>query len=401
MLTRIAILAVASLLLSAPAALAQQTPPLPEAYQRIDAQLQQLPDSATRSVGSLTRHLKAAYTTEDERAWAAFDWVARHLRYDVANMNSADFTREPAEIAKQALSTRLGLSDDFAELYAALATGLGLRTQVVMGFVKRADGRVAPVPQYWCATRISGQWQLLDPTLAAGSVTNGAFVPQLNGFYFKTPPADFARTHLPFDPLWQLLPAPYSLEQFRQGTVPPAPARPWAVADSLAANERLSYVQQLRAASRRSRQAELRHPMADMYQRQNKQREQEYQAAEHNRMLLAYNRAQLHTQQAVDQLNAFFTYYNHQFQPRKTDAQLRQLLPPIAAELQQAKAILATVKFTDATRQATVQALQASVRSGETRLAKSQAFMARYLRTAPAQRPDLFTTRGGPNEMTR
>lgn len=401
MLPRIAILAAAGLALAAPAALAQQAPPLSEAYQRIDAQLQQLPDSATRSVGSLTRHLRAAYSTEEERAWAAFDWVARHLRYDVANMNSSDPTRQPAEIARQALSKRLGLSEDFAELYAALARGLDLRTQVVMGFTKRADGWVSLVPQYWCATRIGGQWQLLDPTLAAGPVTKGTFVPQLNAFYFQTTPADFARSHLPFDPLWQLLPAPYSLDQFRQGTVPPPPAQPWAVADSLAAYERLSHVQQLRAAGQRARRADIRHPLAQSYQSQIQEREQELQVTEHNRMLLAYNRAQEHTQQAVSQLNAFFNYYNHQFQPRKTDAQLRQLLPPIAAELQQAKAILATVKFADASRQATVQALRASVRTGETRLGKSQTFLARYLRTAPAQRPDLFTTRSGPNEMTR
>ncbi|UYZ58122.1 hypothetical protein [Hymenobacter latericus] len=124
-------------------------------------------------------------------------------------------------------------------------------------------------------------------------------------------------------------------------------------------------------------------------------------ATRHNRMLAAYNEAQQHTQQAITQLNAFFDYYNHQFQPRKTDAQLQQMLPPVAASLQRARSILATVVFEDETRQASVRELTAVVHRAETRLRNSQAFLARYLRTSAAQRPVLFTTRGGPNEMTR
>ncbi|GAB3829383.1 transglutaminase domain-containing protein [Hymenobacter jeollabukensis] len=398
MFSRVVILATLVLL---PAAAWAQQQPLPAAYQTIDARMQQVPDSAARSVGGLARYIKASFTTDDDRAWAAFDWVARQLRYDAANMYSVDYSREPADIVAQALSTRLGVGTDFAELYAALANALGLRTYVVAGFSKRPDGQLSPVPHAWCATRLSGQWYLLDPAWAAGTVAKGTFVPQLNSAYFKMPPTDFVRTHLPFDPLWQLLPAPYSLAQFQQGTAPPAPARPWASADSLAAYERLDYVGQLRAASRRARQAEQPHQLATMYQAHNRQREQEYQVTQHNRMLLDYNRAQQLTERAVERLNAFFTYYNHQFQPRKTDAQLQQLLKPIAADFQQAKAILASVQFADETRQATVRALTASVRTGETRLKNSQAFLARYLRTSPPQRDALFTTRGGPNEMTR
>ncbi|AYA37751.1 hypothetical protein D3Y59_12250 [Hymenobacter oligotrophus] len=124
-------------------------------------------------------------------------------------------------------------------------------------------------------------------------------------------------------------------------------------------------------------------------------------ATRHNSMLAAYNEAQQHTQQAIAQLNAFFDFYNHRFQPRKTDAQLQQMLPPVATNLQRARGILATVAFEDETRQATVRELMAVVQRGEARLRNSQAFLARYLRTTPVQRPVLFTTRGGPYEMTR
>ncbi|OON68274.1 hypothetical protein B0919_14060 [Hymenobacter sp. CRA2] len=396
------ILAAISLALTSAPAHAQQAPaPLSAPYQAIDARMQQLPDSTARSVDGVARYIKAAFATDDDRAWAALAWTTRHIRYDLDGVSTADFAYEAGEVVQQALSTRVGTPAAYAEVYAALANQLGLKTYVVSGQAQRAAERGGPPFHFWCATRLGGQWYLLDPAWAAGYLANGAFVPQLSSTYFKVAPAEFVRTHLPFDPLWQLLPTPYSPQQFQQGKVPAPLAQPWAVADSVAAYERLSVVGQLRSASRRARQA-LRTSLTELYLSGNERYEQNYYVTEHNRMLAAYNEAQQHAQQAIAQLNAFLAYYNHQFQPRKTDAQLRQLLAPIGADFQRARTLLSTIQFREETRQATVRELTAAVQSGEARLRKSQAFLTRYLGTAPAQRPVLFTTKDAArNEMLR
>ncbi|GAA4392203.1 transglutaminase domain-containing protein [Hymenobacter koreensis] len=373
----------------------------PVSYPALDARMQLAPDSSARSVGGLVRYIRASFTSDEERSGAAFAWVARHIRYAVPSEFSVEFDADPAEVVQRALSQRSGMSQEFAELYAALANALGLKTHVVHGFTRLANGRLSPLHHSWCVTRLGSQWYLMDPTHDAAQLGKFASVPPLGTTPFQSPPADFVRTRFPFDPLWQLLEAPYSLPDFEKQKVPVTPARTFAFADSLAAYERLSPEGQLRATRRRVQQQRMHHRLPELYLSATERLEYNYVAESHNRMLDSYNRAQQRTDRAVTQLNAFFDYYNHQFQPRKTDAQLQQLLPPIAADLQQARAILTTVQFTDEARQATVRQLAESVSSGEARLRKSQAFLKRYLATPMAQRPVLFTTRSGPNEMTR
>jgi len=361
-------------------------------YQAIDARMAQVPDSSVRTAGGLARYITASFVSEGDRARAAFGWVARHIRYDVANQFLLEYEREPAVVVQETLDQRRGVCRHYAELYSALANQAGVLTYVVPGYSSLRDA----AGHAWCASRIDGQWQLMDPTWAAGRVVNNQFVFQLHNEYFRMPPAKAIEVHMPFDPLWQLLPAPRTPEQFQQGLVPPTPQPAFAVADSMALYTQQTTVQRLHATNRRIAQNGVRNGLIYTYLVNNRNREESQHIHTYNEALHEYN-------QAVNQLNAFVDYFNHQFLPRKTDDELRVLLPPIAAHFDRAHQLLAAVHAQPTTHVPT-QDLSNSLRDAEAKLVNCQTFMSRYLSTGKLLRPVLFrniSNLSGNHEITR
>jgi hypothetical protein len=225
--------------------------PVPLArYQAVDARMRQVPDSSARTASGLVRYITASFSTEDDRARAAFVWVARNIRYDVDNMFLLEYEQSPAVVVQGTMERRRGVCRHYTELYSALANQAGVLTYVVAGYSNLGG----PVSHAWCASRINGQWQLLDPTWAAGQIINNKFVHQFSNEYYRALPEVFIESHMPFDPLWQLLPAPRTPDQFQQGIVPPLPHPAFAFTDSIDSYTRQTPLQRLHAANRRIEQ---------------------------------------------------------------------------------------------------------------------------------------------------
>ncbi|MGI4833436.1 MAG: transglutaminase domain-containing protein [Janthinobacterium lividum] len=376
------------------AQVAKRRPAAPVPYQAVDARMRQVPDSSTHAVNGLARYIRTSFATEADRARAAFVWVATTIRYDIDNQFLLEYERPPAEVIQQTLAQRRGVCRHYAELYSALANQVGVATYVVPGY----GSLRAAVGHAWCASRIEGQWQLLDPTWAAGQVVNHHFVFQLHNEYYCMAPLKALELHMPFDPLWQLLPEPRTPEQFQQGLAP-APARSafaFAFADSIALYERQAPMQRLHAANRRIEQNGVKNGLIYSYLANSRNQEA-------NLYITTYNEALHEFNQGAAQVNAFVEYFNHQFQPRKPDAELPQLLAPAAAHFGRTQELLAVVGAQKSTQQV-AQDLKASLQQAETKLRNCQAFLDRYLHTGKLLRPTLFmniSNLGGHNELMR
>ena len=354
-------------------------PATPVPYQAVDARMRQVPDSSARTVGGLARFIKASFASENDRARAAFVWVARNIRYDMDNMYLLEYERAPAVVVQETLDKRQGVCRHYAELYCAVANQAGVLSYVVPGYTSL----LASVGHAWCASRIEGQWQLLDPTWAAGKVVNHKFVFQLDNAYFRMPPKVFIELHMPFDPLWQLLPAPRTPQQFQQGLVPPTPRLAFAFADSLALHTQQTPKQRLHATNRRIAQNGVKNGHTFTYLANNRNREDNLHIDTYNEALNEYN-------QSVTLVNAFVEFYNHQFQPRQTDEELRLQLPPIRTHLEQARRLVATVQGPNPALRTSVREFETSLVEAEAKLQKCQTFMDRYLTTGKLLRPTLF-----------
>ena len=363
---------------------ARATPPVP--YQAVDARMRQVPDSATRSVRGLVRYINANFSTEPDKARAAFGWVARHIRYDVDHRYLLELEREASVVAQETLVKRLGVCQHYAELYSTLANQAGVLTYVVSGYTSLRD----PIGHAWCASRINGQWYLMDPTWAAGRVVKNKFTFQFNNDYFKVRPAVFIESHMPFDPLWQLLKAPRTPQQFQFGTKPTTPSPPFAFADSVAAYVRQSPAQQLRNSSRRVEQNGVKSTLIFSHINGLRTREENCQIDTFNAANQAYN-------EGAQKLNDFMLFFNHQFLPEQADAELLLLLPPVAASFARSRELLPTVRTHNPALLAAIKDLQESLQEGEASLGKGQAFVDHYLHAPKLLRPTLFMSSDKPN----
>ena len=362
----------------------------PGPYQAVDARMCQVPDSSARTAGGLARFIKASFATEGDRARAAFVWVARNIRYDVENMYVLDLQRKHPTTTQETLEKRRGVCQHYAELYGALANQSGVLTYVVLGCTNLRD----QAGHAWCASRIDGQWALLDPTWAAGRVENEKFTFHFADDFFRMAPAVFITTHMPFDPLWQLLPAPRTPQQFQQGTRPAAPRVPFAFADSVTTYARQSPEQQLRAATRRVEQNGVKNDLTYNYVLNSRQLESDRFVDAFNEVVEAYNAA-------TTEFNTFAVFFSHQFLPHKTDEELRQLLNPLAADVAKARRLLATAHPVIPAQKASLVAFQVSLQLLETKLRDGQAFVERYQHTTKILRLMLFGNPAATGSLTR
>ncbi|MGE0495061.1 MAG: transglutaminase domain-containing protein [Vulcanimicrobiota bacterium] len=182
----------------------------------IDFEIEADPNS---TVARLAKEVTANSTDDQAKVEAIFGWVARNIDYDAAAFVSGDYGDCSAEAV---LARRTGVCSGYANLFYAMAQTVGLEVEVIPGYARGYGlGEVdldAPANHAWNAVKLGGQWRLLDCTWGAGFLDERqAFIRRYEEFWLFTPPGQFARSHLPDEPRWQLLDKPISRQAFMDG----------------------------------------------------------------------------------------------------------------------------------------------------------------------------------------
>ena len=138
---------------------------------------------------------------------AIFKWVADNISYDVVRMNAISDKNGVA--AQQEISTTLrtrkGVCDDYTYLLNALYKKAGYEAEKISGYTIDIHGVTEEKDGHaWTALKDKNTWYLLDATWAAGSVAGDVFTKEYDAKWYKMPPADFLKTHIPYDPIWRL-----------------------------------------------------------------------------------------------------------------------------------------------------------------------------------------------------
>ncbi len=178
--------------------------------------MSRIPDSLTYSTGEIADYICSNFSTEREKSRAVFIWIARNIKYNFDSILTNSIYETPSEVSERILRTRTGVCLNYACLFNELCNKAGIKSYVVQGFT-RQGGRVDFLPHVWCAGYIDTAWYLFDPTWGSGYVDRGKFINQVNNYYFMTKPEDLIKSHMPFDPAWQLLYYPINHREFRRG----------------------------------------------------------------------------------------------------------------------------------------------------------------------------------------
>ncbi len=175
------------------------------------------PPNKTASIKILSDYLCAEQPNDAHKARALYAWVTLNIAY-VDSSGGRELWATPEFTKRQAptrvLQNRTAVCQGYANLFCALMGEAGLPCEVVTGLVKNQDGDVEQIGHAWAAARIGKEWQLFDPTW--GVPPTGLERWKVVDNYFMANPLEFVLTHLPDDPVWQLLENPVTERRFIQ-----------------------------------------------------------------------------------------------------------------------------------------------------------------------------------------
>lgn len=130
--------------------------------------------------------------TEREQAKAVYEFVSKHVAYDVEKFQEDIF--HPDDGALQTLESGSGICQDYAFLTIALLRSIDIESRYVQGY---AGGRHA-----WVEAKVDGDWIEMDPTWGAGYVDRNEFYFKYNEDYFDPDPEFLEETHTRYDLLY-------------------------------------------------------------------------------------------------------------------------------------------------------------------------------------------------------
>jgi len=177
-------------------------------YDAVDNKMFGIPTQETNSTISIARFIRTNFKTDAEKFRGIYTWVTRNIKYDTDSMYSINWSRGGEAKITDALRRRKGVCENFAAIFNDIANKSGLISFVVDGYTKQS-GRPDRSGHSWCAVNLNGEWLLCDPTWDKDAQTNYN--------YFLVSPATIIESHMPYDPMWQLLNYPYTHKEFYQG----------------------------------------------------------------------------------------------------------------------------------------------------------------------------------------
>lgn len=190
-----------------------------------DEQARATPFPKKQDLTVLAQALGKGLETEKEKVRAFYVWIAANIEYDIKTFENRKEIEQEEWLAMQApqqvLRSKRAVCDGYSNLLVALCKSSHIAAFKVAGYVKNSKGRVAKASHAWVLVRADGHWGLVDPTWGAGDVDadEGKYTKRFKEDFFFTDPNTLILDHYPEDPLFQLLPIPLRLEEFKKDRV--------------------------------------------------------------------------------------------------------------------------------------------------------------------------------------
>jgi tetratricopeptide (TPR) repeat protein len=326
-------------------------------YTAADGFMRAAPAETGVSARSIADYIARRFKSDDDRLRAAYVWIAENIAFDVDNLHVAAAYTSESEVVEKTLRERKAVCAGYMMLFKAVAAAMGLKVQSVDGYVREKE-EISDYGHTWGAIQRGNEWLLVDPTWGAGYVSKGKFYREFDPKWFLKPPKAFARTHVPFDPVWQFSSYPVNNREFAANRAADSSAsRYFNYRDSIRALEKLPEEKRIETETRRilSMGAELR-----VVKKRIEANKRRVDQIHYNRNVGEYNRAVDIFRQATDRYNA-----------SKGD---RNDFEAIRRKLREAEAVLDGMRALTAASSANVENMRASIRALESNMDRFSRF---------------------------
>ncbi|MEO8852842.1 MAG: transglutaminase domain-containing protein [Ginsengibacter sp.] len=283
-----------------------------------------IPINKSQTSSEIADFINSHYQSEDQKVLAIYSWLVNNIQYDADSLHFVVLDEDNDQRVSYALRRRKGVCENFAAIFSDLCNKSGIPSFEISGFTKQGSS-VANQAHMWCAAFVDNAWNLYDPTWDA--VWMGNNNREYN--YFKVSPAVFIQSHLPFDPLFQLLNYPSNYHDFVTGMEGRKDKLNYFnYLDSLKSYQKMDKISQY--VSEESRINRMQFPSSKIdtkikrLQFQAEVLSQDDDAALYNAAVEDYNKA-------IQDLNIFLTYRNNRFLPTKSMLQVNQIFQNIGS----------------------------------------------------------------------
>lgn len=202
-------------------------------FTKVDALVLEYPRFS--KVENLASKITKDFTTDGEKARAAFFWLAKNIRYNLREFynprqRSYNFrytTEEEKQqklqslkdkIVAEAFLNKTGVCEEYAQAFKKVCDLLNIEAAVITGNVRNTPdeiGKPANTTNHaWSAVKLNNKWIILDATWAAGYQYNGRWIRKFDDYFYNIPKDKIFKTHFPDDAVWVLRFGRMSLGEF-------------------------------------------------------------------------------------------------------------------------------------------------------------------------------------------
>jgi hypothetical protein len=346
-------------------------------YAEIDRIALNIPESQCNSTGDIAKYVDTHFKTDTKKVRAIYVWVISHLNYSKDSLHRIILNENKDELVSITMRRRKGVCENFAVVFNDICRKSNLRSFVVDGYTMQA-GSVNKSSHAWCAVFIDNNWALYDPTWDASSVKG--FSDLADTHYFQVSPAFFIQTHMPFDPMFQLLDYPFTYKEFNAGYTQSRNNKNYFnYVDSI---NRYELLDPFSAYSSAASRIKNNGPLNDMINTKLSQLKMEIEIINQDKDSVFYNGAIADYNAAVSIFNNFLNYRNNQFKPVKTGENLESMFNNITKLVASARIKLVEVNNSKATLTLNTGDIQFALDNLSAHVKEQRTFLKNYLATA-------------------
>ncbi|RLD79221.1 MAG: hypothetical protein DRJ10_09165 [Bacteroidetes bacterium] len=309
-------------------------------FKKIEEHVNNTPYKSTTSTLALSAYLTNSFENEDEKFAAIYFWVGKNIKYDVKQMTKSRKYFSTKELINEVLKDKKGVCQHYSELFNELSLLAGLKSYVLTGYGKE-HGKVMNLAHAWNAIKLDSKWYFIDVTWGAGYLQNNQFKKDFKIKYFMVTPEKFIQDHIPFDPMWQLLPYPIKYEEFDKDIKNSIALKEFFYTDTINHFVQLSEIQQYQAKIRRINSNGRKN---NLIINELKQEKSYLKILYKNKAINNLNSGNYHYNEALRQFEKYYEAY------KKTESSKTYLLAELKAiekKLDSAKKYYSQVKTSD------------------------------------------------------
>jgi hypothetical protein len=349
-------------------------------------QLMDEKNDSLNSLNDIAAFINTSFYKEKDKARAVFYWITKNISYSADLLFTYTTSDNPSRVVKDAFENKTAVCIGYAALYDTLCKLTHITSHIVVGSTRQSF-LPSVIGHVWNAVMLDSVWYLVDPTWGSGYLQGKNFVRSRNTFYFLAAPERLVATHLPIDPIWQLLKHPLSLYQFH-AQLSSTIKTDWNYNDSIAVFLRSPEINKIKSTMRRLQEFGANSEITLNYYNYLRSKEAEY-------YMQKFNTALKNENEGVSLYNDYINFKNKQFTPVKSDAEIAKIMPAISTRLAVAESTYTQIlnQMDDAAFNDGIKAnlKQSSDLAGHVKT--EQEFVNKYLATKKNKRRDLFYTK--------